>query len=196
MADSKIVPGFASRSVAEQPLTANGAGENSRRIFLLIGRLALAVTFLFAAHAKLKPQAAMPWSVASVRTSLSMFAMQVDSYQFLSPRAVSAAAHWLPFIELAVGLWLLTGLWVRYSSLFATLLLGGFFALMVRTYSAGLEINCGCFGPGEKLGVKSLLRDGSLLTFSLAVTVCAFLSRPKHGDRSISAAVPTSQNAG
>jgi membrane protease YdiL (CAAX protease family) len=102
----------------------------------------------------------------------------------------------LPFIELAVGLWLLTGLWIRYSSLFATLLLAGFFALMVRTYSAGLEINCGCFGPGEKLGVKSLLRDGSLLAFSLAVTVCAFLARPKHGDDSISAAVPTSQSAG
>jgi len=196
MADSKVIPGFASRSVAELPLIANRARENSQRIFLLIGRLALAVIFLFAAYAKLKPQAAMPWSFGSVRTSLSMFAMQVDSYQLLSPRAVSAAAHWLPFIELAGGLWLLTGLWMRYSSLFATLLLAGFFALMVRTYSAGLEINCGCFGPGEKLGVKSLLRDGSLLAFSLAVTVCAFLARPKHGDGSISAAVPTSQSAG
>ena len=55
----------------------------------------------------------------------------------------------------------------------------GIFALMVRTYSLGLEINCGCFGPGEQLGKKSLLRDGSLLAFSLAVTICAFLSNPK-----------------
>jgi putative oxidoreductase len=171
-------------------LTANGARENSRRIFLLIGRLALALTFLFAAYAKLRPQAAMPWSVGSVRTSLSMFAMQVDSYQLLSPRAVSAAAHWLPFIELAVGLWLLTGLWVRYSSLFVTLLLGGFLALMVRTYSAGLEINCGCFGPGEKLGVWSLLRDGSLFAFSLAITVCAFWSRRNRRDDAISSSAP------
>lgn len=179
----------------EQPLTANGARANSRRIFLLIGRLAFATIFLVAAYAKLKPQAAMPWSIASVRTSLSMFAMQVDSYQLLSPQAVSLAAHLLPFIELALGLWLLTGLWLRYSSLFTTLLLGAFFALMVRTYSAGLEINCGCFGPGEKLGVKSLLRDGSLFAFSLAVTICAFLARPKHGVRSISSAVSTSQSA-
>jgi hypothetical protein len=78
-------------------------------------------------------------------------------------------------------------LWLRYSSLFTTLLLGGFFALMVRTYASGLEINCGCFGPGEKLGVKSLIRDGSLLGFSLAVTVCAFLSKRKHRDEVISA---------
>jgi putative oxidoreductase len=148
---------------------------NFQRIFLLIGRLALGAMFLFAAYAKLKPQAAMPWSVGSVRTSLSMFAMQVDSYQLLSPRAVSLAAHALPFIELAVGLWLLTGLWLRFSTSVTTLLLAGFFALMVRTYSLGLEINCGCFGPGEQLGKKSLLRDGSLMAFSLAVTICAFL---------------------
>jgi uncharacterized membrane protein YphA (DoxX/SURF4 family) len=166
-----------------------------RKTFLLIGRLALAVTFLFAAYAKLKPQAAMPWSVASVRTSLSMFAMQVDSYQLLSPQAVSVAAHGLPFIELGLGLWLLSGLWLRYSSLFTTLLLGGFFALMVRTYASGLEINCGCFGPGEKLGVWSLLRDGSLFAFSLAVTICAFVARPKHSDHAISSAAPSSQIA-
>ncbi len=148
-----------------------------RRIFLLLGRLALAAMFLAAAYAKLKPQAAMPWSVASVRTSLSMFAMQVDSYQLLSPGVVSMAAHVLPFVELALGLWLLSGLWLRISSLITTLLLGSFFALMVRTYSLGLEINCGCFGPGEQLGKKSLLRDGSLLAFSLAVTICAFLTK-------------------
>ena len=187
MADPEIIPRFASQPVAGTQSMTKEARENSRRIFLLVGRLAFAATFLFAAYAKLKPQAAMPWSVASVKTSLSMFAMQVDSYQLLPPQAVSAAAHWLPFIELALGLWLLSGLWLRYSSLFTTLLLGGFFALMVRTYASGLEINCGCFGPGEKLGVKSLIRDGSLLGFSLAVTVCAFLSKRKHRDEVISA---------
>jgi putative oxidoreductase len=168
-------------------------------MFLLIGRLAFAAIFLFAAYAKLKPQAAMPWSVASIKTSLSMFAMQVDSYQLLPPQAVSLAAHWLPFIELALGLWLLSGVWLRYSSLFTTMLLGGFFALMVRTYSMGLEINCGCFGPGDKLGVKSLLRDGSLLVFSLAITFCAFVSKRKRTDDTISgpasAAVSSPQSA-
>ena len=160
-----------------------------QKILLLIGRLALGAMFLFAAYAKLKPQAAVPWSVGSVRTSLSMFAMQVDSYQLLPPRAVSLAAHSLPFVELAVGLWLLTGLWLRSSSSVTTSLLAAFFALMVRTYSLGLEINCGCFGPGEQLGKKSLLRDGSLLAFSLAVTICAFLTRKKRGESATSVSV-------
>lgn len=142
-----------------------------------LGRLVLVGVFLFAAYAKLKPQVAMPWSPASVKTSLSMFAMQVDSYQLLSPSLVSLVAHLLPPFELFLGLWLLSGIWLRFSSLVTTLLLGGFFSVMVRSYRMGLEINCGCFGPGERLGPMTLLRDGSLLAIALGVTVGAFLMR-------------------
>jgi uncharacterized membrane protein YphA (DoxX/SURF4 family) len=162
-------------------------------ILLIVGRLVLAGIFLFAAYAKLKPQAAMPWSGASIRTSLSMFAMQVDSYQLLPPQLVSPAAHFLPLFELVLGLWLLSGVWLRYSSLATTVLLGVFFALMVRTYRMGLEINCGCFGPGERLGPKTLLRDGSLLAFGLAVTIGAFLvhrSRGRSGNGGGTSATP------
>jgi uncharacterized membrane protein YphA (DoxX/SURF4 family) len=165
-------------------------------VLLLVGRLALAGVFLFAAYAKLKPQAAMPWSAASVRTSLSMFAMQVDSYQLLPPQLVSPAAHFLPLFELFLGLWLLSGLWLRYSALVTSLLLGAFFAMMVRTYRMGLEINCGCFGPGERLGPKTLLRDGSLLAFALAVTIGAFLMhRKRNGTSAPAAAVSAPQRA-
>jgi uncharacterized membrane protein YphA (DoxX/SURF4 family) len=148
---------------------------NLARTLLLIGRLALAAIFLFASYAKLEPQAAMPWSSSSIKTSLSLFAMQVDSYQLLPPQLVSPAAHFLPPFELFLGLWLLSGVLLRYASLVTTLLLGAFFAVMVRTYMAGLEINCGCFGPGERLGPLTLLRDGSLLVLALAVTIGAFL---------------------
>jgi uncharacterized membrane protein YphA (DoxX/SURF4 family) len=160
-------------------------------ILLILGRLALAGIFLFAAYAKLKPQAQMPWSGASIRTSLSMFAMQVDSYQLLPPQLVSAAADFLPLFELFLGLWLLSGILVRYSLLFTTLLLGGFFTLMVRTYRMGLEINCGCFGPGERLGPMSLLRDGLLLAFALAITITAFLT-PRRSDAQPSTTNPVS----
>lgn len=153
--------------------------ENSKgktwRVLLLLARIALAVIFLAAAYAKLKPQTDMPWSAASVKTSLSIFAMQVDSYQLLPETQVNLAAHLLPPFELVLGLWLLSGVALRFSSVLTTILLGGFFAVMVRTFALGLEINCGCFGPGERLGPRTLLRDGSLLALSLAVTVGAFL---------------------
>src|SRR5580693_3556354 len=152
---------------------------NLARTLLLLGRLALAAIFLFAAYAKLKPQAAMPWSGSSVKTSLSLFAMQVDSYQLLPPQLVSPAAHFLPPFELFLGLWLLSGLLLRYASLITALLLGAFFAVMVRTFMAGLEINCGCFGPGERLGPLTLLRDGSLLALALAVAIAAFMQGRK-----------------
>jgi uncharacterized membrane protein YphA (DoxX/SURF4 family) len=145
------------------------------KTLLLFGRLALAVIFLAASYAKLKPQAPVPWSMGSMRVSLSMFAMQVDSYQLLPPSLVSPAAHFLPPFELFLGLWLLSGILLRGSALITSLLLAVFFGVMVRSYFLGLEINCGCFGPGERLGPMTLLRDGSLLALAIAVTVGAFL---------------------
>lgn len=165
---------------------ADEARWNIGRVLLLIGRLALAGVFLFAAYAKMKPQAGLPWSAASVRTSLSMFALQVDSYQLLPETFVSPVAHLLPPFELFLGLWLLSGIALRYSSLVTTLLIAGFFAVMVRTFALGLEINCGCFGPGEQLGKKTLLRDGSFLALSLAVTIGAFLIRRSQAESAAS----------
>ena len=52
----------------------------------------------------------MPWSGASIKTSLSLFAMQVDSYQLLPPQLVSPVAHFLAAVRTcSSGLWLLSG---------------------------------------------------------------------------------------
>lgn len=166
------------------------------RVLLLLGRLALAGIFLFAAYAKMKPQGSMPWSLASVRVSLSMFAMQVDSYELLPQTAVNFVAHWLPPFELFLGLWLLAGVALRYSALAATLLIAGFFAVVVRSYAAGLEINCGCFGPGEKLGPWTLARDGSMLAAAIAVTVAAFVMHRRRSTPGVSVASVSPQRAG
>lgn len=173
-----------------------GTKKSAGRILLVLGRLILAGIFLFAAYAKMKPQAAVPWSAASVRTSLSMFAMQVDSYQLLPESYVSPVAHLLPPAELLLGIWLLSGILLRFSSLASTLLIGGFFAVVVRSYAMGLEINCGCFGPGEKLGISTVLRDATLLALSLAVLIGAFLvHRARRLDSPSPAAIPSPQRA-
>jgi uncharacterized membrane protein YphA (DoxX/SURF4 family) len=177
-------------------MTPNDTRRNLAPTLLLLGRLALAAIFLLAAYAKLKPQAAVPWSAASVKTSLSLFAMQVDSYQLLPPQLVSPVAHLLPPFELFLGLWLLSGVFLPYSALATTLLIAAFFATQVRTYRAGLEINCGCFGPGERLGPKTLLQDGAFLALALAITIGAFLQRHKSRTESAPVAgVSTPQRA-
>ncbi len=137
----------------------------SLRRLLLVARLVLAGVFLFAAYTK------MPW-----RQPTAFFAMTIDSYQLLAPWAVMLTARILPWLELAFGFFLLIGWPLRLVSTLAALLLGGFFTLMVRTYALGLDINCGCFGPGEHLGAKTLLRDGTLLALALAVAIGAHLS--------------------
>lgn len=157
------------------------------KVLLVLARVALAVVFLFAAYMKMKPQAAMPWSVASVKISLSMFAMGVDSYQLLSPRSVEFVAHWLPPFELFLGLWLLSGIALRLSSLVTTLLLVGFIAVQIRSFSLGQTISCGCFGPGERIGPWSLLRDALII----AVAIGVFLGAMRAGRTSGSQGVAT-----
>lgn len=163
---------------------------------LAAGRLVLAAIFLVAAYAKMKPQAGMPWTFASVRTSLAMFAMGVDSYQMLPPWAVNAVAHFLPPFELFLGLWLLSGIALRISSIISTLALGGFIAAMFSAYERGLTISCGCFGPGEQIGPKTLIRDAFLfLPLALAVTTGAFwIRRRRSSSESVAAEAPAPEN--
>jgi uncharacterized membrane protein YphA (DoxX/SURF4 family) len=144
-------------------------------VIVTIGRVILGLIFIYAAYAKLHPAPGDPWSLSSIKISLTLFALQVDSYRLLPVWAVMVVARTLPFVELGLGLLLILGWGLQYVAAGASALLLLFFAVMIRTYYAGLEINCGCFGPGEQLGVKTLIRDGLLLALALAVTLGAFL---------------------
>lgn len=152
------------------------------RILLLIGRLALAAIFLAAAYGKLSPLTAKQWTVSSLKItpsslelSMTFFAMQLSSYQMLPDWAVSPIAHTLPWVELALGILLLTGLYLRYVGILATLLLAAFWAVIIRSYALHLGINCGCFGPNEKLTGWRVLEDGVFFALGLAVTIGAFV---------------------
>lgn len=148
------------------------------RALKLIGRIVLGVIFIVAAVSKLEPLPGMPWSVASVKTSLAMFSMGVDSYQILPASAVSPVAHILPFFEIFLGLWLIAGVWLRLSSLIATLALCGFIAAMASVWHRGLTVTCGCFGQGgPPIGPKDMMRDGFLfLPIALALLIGSFIS--------------------
>lgn len=156
------------------------SSHSTGRILLLVGRIILGAIFIVAAIAKMKPQTGMAWGLGSIRVSLSMFAMGVDSYQMLPPWAVNAVAFLLPPFELFLGLWLLSGVALRISSAVASILVVGFIIAMWSAYERGLTISCGCFGPGELIGPKTLIRDGlEYLPLAFAVTAGAFLVRRK-----------------
>lgn len=177
--------------------TANHSNDRKRkvgRVFLVLGRLILAAVFLFAAYMKLKPLTGMSWSIASVKISLLNFGLSVGAYQLLPPWAVTFVADSLPLFELLLGLWLLSGIALRYSSIVTTLLLGGFYVVMVRSYVRDLKIPCGCFTSDDVIGPRTLVRDGSFLAISLAVTIGAFLACRKHAESLGPDATPSLQS--
>ena len=144
-----------------------GAG---RRGLLLVARIALGGVFVYAAYTKLRH----PWM---------LFAFSINSYQILPEWAVTLLARILPWLELLLGLLLVSGYQLRYVAAASSALLLGFFAVMLRSHFKGLGIDCGCFGFGEKLGVRTLVRDGALVAVSLAVSVAAFASARSNRSR-------------
>lgn len=136
------------------------------RFALIALRVALGAIFVYAAWVKLRD----PWQ---------LFAMSIDAYRVLPLGMVELTARVVPWLELALGLWLIAGFWLRISGALVSLLLLTFFGLMVRAYAKGMAIDCGCFGPGEAISWKTLLRDGTLAAAALLVTAMAFLNRPK-----------------
>jgi uncharacterized membrane protein YphA (DoxX/SURF4 family) len=171
------------------------SNETRRRVsvLLLVLRLVLAAIFIVAAIAKMKPLAGMPWTVGSIKVALSMFAVGVDSYQLLPPWAVSPFAHFLPPFELFVGIWLITGIALRLSSVVSTLLIGAFIGALASAYHRGVGINCGCFGQGVQISAKTELIHDSLLFLPLAfaVTIGAFWSHRLRQAASSPGAAPT-----
>jgi hypothetical protein len=88
--------------------------------------------------------------------------------------AVLQVAHWLPWTEIAIGLLLLIGWRLRIWATVVTLIIGGFFAAVVRAYALHMDINCGCFAKPEPLTGMTVLRDGALFLLAVLMTVFAF----------------------
>jgi uncharacterized membrane protein YphA (DoxX/SURF4 family) len=132
-----------------------------RRGLLICGRLALAAVFLWAAYTKLRD----PWMI---------FAMEIDAMHIVPAALVEPVARTLPWFELLLGVLLVIGIQTRYVASAASVLLVGFFGMLLLLYSRGFQGDCGCFGPGEQLGPKTLARDGVLVALSIWVTWEAF----------------------
>ncbi|HEX4002088.1 MAG TPA: MauE/DoxX family redox-associated membrane protein [Candidatus Acidoferrales bacterium] len=149
---------------------------NLLRILLIFGGVIVGSIFLAAAYGKFKPLPGFAWSWRSAKISLSLFAIQVESYQILPPSAVKFVAHFLPFFEVFLGLWLFSGIGRRFSSVFAALVLCGFMIAISYAYHKGLKIDCGCgIGPPVEAGPAALLRDGlRFLLPSVLLTAGAF----------------------
>ena len=136
------------------------------RVFFVLLRMALGLVFLYAAWDKIVDPMA--------------FAKILRNYQILPDMAVSAAALVLPWIEVVVGMCLLTGFVARGASLSASLMMAVFLAAMAWAWHKGIATQCGCFTTkaDDPISPLTFVRDGALLALSLAVMTHSFL-RPR-----------------
>jgi uncharacterized membrane protein YphA (DoxX/SURF4 family) len=62
---------------------------------------------------------------------------------------VNVMAVGLPILEVALGAWLILGLFTRISGLIAAVLMAVFTVAITSAWMRGLDISCGCFGGAE-----------------------------------------------
>ena len=99
----------------------------------------------------------------------------VRAYQLLAEPMVAPVAFSLPVVEIALGLALMAGVFVRTAAIGSAVLLAVFLAAVGSAWARGLQIDCGCFGNGGEVGAGQtaypleVLRDAALLLVALAL---------------------------
>ena len=99
----------------------------------------------------------------------------VRAYRLLPEVLVAPVAFGLPVIEIAVGLALLLGVFVRTAAIASAVLLIVFLVGVGSAWARGLQIDCGCFGNGGQVAAgetaypAEVLRDLALLVAALAL---------------------------
>jgi len=110
------------------------------------------------------------------------FAKAVYNYQILPDIFVNLTAIVLPWLELVLGVFLVTGLFREGSASLATLLMTVFLVAMVFNLARGLDIDCGCFststeGTNDVPMAWYVIRDGLFLLPALYLFFHTFRGR-------------------
>ena len=73
------------------------------------------------------------------------FAAIVKGYHVLPGFLVNPVAVWLPWLELALGLCLVSGYWCEGAATLTAGLFAVFWLLLIVSYFRGIDVTCGCF---------------------------------------------------
>jgi uncharacterized membrane protein YphA (DoxX/SURF4 family) len=150
---------------------------NHLRWRVLAARLILAGIFIYASLDKIAHPAA--------------FANDVYNYQILPDALINLTALMLPWLELFLGLCLLTGIWLPGAVLTVNGLLIVFLAALIFNLGRGLDVNCGCFSTGSDTPAMStgwyLLRDVVFSAMGAFLFYAMFVRRRQERSENISA---------
>ena len=86
------------------------------------------------------------------------FLYVVQSYELFPTWLEDLTARFLPWAELFLGIFLFSGLWLKWVSRAVLVLFGMFIAVAGQAFIRGLPIDeCGCFGQFISLPLSSVL---------------------------------------
>ncbi len=80
--------------------------------------------------------------------NLQKSAMAVRAYELLPTAIANFLGYVLPWIEIGLGLLLISGVAVSISGLFGAIIMFAFTIAIAQAWARGLSIDCGCFGGG------------------------------------------------
>lgn len=151
------------------------------RLHVLVG-WALGGLFLYAAYDKILH----PADFARIVYHYQL----VGPSQWVGPWAANLLAVTLPWIEVVLGLALVTGVWRREAAAVTGALLVVFVVAVSAALARGIDLeNCGCFsvgGEGRAAGIKLILGDLALLA---GAALLAFV-RPSTAEAKVPAVAP------
>lgn len=107
------------------------------------------------------------------------------AYRIFSPSIAPVLGYALPLLEIAVGIFLLVGLFVRISAIITAVLMLAFVAGIASVWARGYSIDCGCFGGGGDISpegraaryTQEIIRD---IAFTLMALWLARWPRTKY----------------
>ena len=105
--------------------------------------------------------------------NLQKSAMAVRAYELLPVSLANFLGYTLPWIEIGVGLLLITGALVRISGLIGAVTMLAFIIAIGQAWARGLSIDCGCFGGGGTIDpedtkyLSEIIRDLGLLILGI-----------------------------
>lgn len=154
------------------------------KVLTWASRIFLGVIFVYAGYTKVN------W--AHIAVPQLQFAAAIEAYQLLPEWSVFYVTHYLPWVEIVLGVMILTGWKLRYFAAGGAGLLGTFILAMAVTYARGIEADCGCFGLGEKISPFTLTRDTLMM---LPAVFLVFRTWRRGGEEAPSPQPPAEQAA-
>jgi uncharacterized membrane protein YphA (DoxX/SURF4 family) len=106
----------------------------------------------------------------------------VATYQTLPVAIIPAAAWTLTLVELALGIWVASGVRLSRAAMIVVALHVMYFIWLSMAFARGLSIpNCGCFGVyfARPFTLQTLLEDTLLLALAATLWWLAARARPR-----------------